>query len=135
MKKCLLLLFVLTSCQTPTSTSQPMNQRGSASADSTSENYADHVVEEKTLNAFNSMMSAPTDGERSQSIANYLDRQRSFFYIGQGLLAQFDEKLDQLHQQYADKENVDLEQSSNSDFNELNLSTKLKSSSSSGSPT
>ncbi len=121
MKKCLLLLFILTSCQTPAPTSQPANLRGSASVEQTAEQYTDHVVEEKTLNAFSSMMSAPTDGERSQSISNYLDRQRSFFYIGQGLLAQFDEKLDQLHQQYADKENVDLEQNSNTDFNEFNV--------------
>lgn len=110
-KKIILLLFVLSSCQT----SKPTNQRQSASVE-----HAEHQVEEKTLNAFNSMMSAPTDGERSRRIANYLDRQRNFFYIAQGLLSQFDEKLDQVYNKYSNQDNIDLEAAQIEDLTEFN---------------
>ncbi len=110
-KKSLLLLFILSSCQTSKTTSQ----RGSASVE-----VAEHQVEEKTLNAFNNMMSASTDGERSRRIANYLDRQRNFFYIAQGLLGQFDEKLDQVYTKYSHQENIDLEAANSEDLSEFN---------------
>jgi peptidoglycan/xylan/chitin deacetylase (PgdA/CDA1 family) len=46
---------------------------------------------------FQSLMSAPTDAERSRNFAKYLDRQRNFYYIAQQLLFQFDERLDVIY--------------------------------------
>lgn len=124
-KKILMLLFVLSSCQTP----NPARQRESASVDSITESQitqpSEHQIEEKTLNSFKAMMTAPNDGERSRRIANYLDRQRNFFYIAQGLVAQFDEKLDQIYDQYSNQDNVDLETAQVNELVEFN-NLKLK---------
>lgn len=46
---------------------------------------------------FEKLMSNPSDAEKSRDFANYLDRQRSFFYVAQQLLFQFDEKLDVIY--------------------------------------
>lgn len=52
---------------------------------------------QKHAHTFDKLMSAATDSERSRNFANYLDRQRSFYYIAQQLLFQFDEKLDVIY--------------------------------------
>lgn len=50
--------------------------------------------EQKHANTFEKLMEAPTDAERSRNFANYLDRQRSFYYVAQQLLFDFDARLD-----------------------------------------
>lgn len=58
-------------------------------------NYEDE--DQKNLRTFEKLMSNPNDGEKSRDFANYLDRQRSFFYVAQQLLFTFDEKLDVIY--------------------------------------
>ena len=48
-------------------------------------------------NTFQNIMSAPKDGQRSQEAAHFLQRQRDFYYIAQGLLNNFDEELAKLY--------------------------------------
>ena len=57
----------------------------------------EQVDNEEHIATFEKLMSNPDDGEKSRSFANYLDRQKTNFYIGQQLMFQFDEKLDALY--------------------------------------
>lgn len=63
----------------------------------TTASYDSEDADLKNLKTFERLMSNPSDAEKSRDFANYLDRQRSFYYIGQQLLFQFDEKLDVLY--------------------------------------
>lgn len=71
-------------------------------------------AEGKHLRTFEKLMNAPTDAEKSRNFANYLDRQRSFYYIAQQLLFSFDEKLDVIY----NKKQIG-EQLTNEDVNEF----------------
>lgn len=55
------------------------------------------VENEEHIATFNKLMSNPSDAEKSRNFANYLDRQKNFFYIGEQSMFQFDEKLDALY--------------------------------------
>lgn len=59
--------------------------------------YQNDDNEQKHLRTFEQLMNHPDDSEKSREFANYLNRQRSFFYIAQQLLFQFDQKLDVIY--------------------------------------
>jgi len=63
----------------------------------TTASYEYEDDDQKNLRTFEKLMSNPNDGEKSRDFANYLDRQRSFFYVAQQLLFSFDEKLDVIY--------------------------------------
>ena len=49
-------------------------------------------------NSFMALMNQTSDGERSRAVAQYLDRQRDFYYIAHGMMNTFDNELNLLHQ-------------------------------------
>lgn len=52
----------------------------------------------KHVQTFTNLMNAPSNGERSRQFAQFIDRQRSFYYIAQDYIQKFDTELDVLHQ-------------------------------------
>lgn len=60
---------------------------------------------------FKNLMNKPNDGEKSRAVANFLDRQRDFYFIAHGMLNVFDAELDRLVilQKQKKLEPVDLE--------------------------
>ncbi len=46
---------------------------------------------------FRGLMSSASDAERSRAFAKFLDRQRDFYFISQGMLSEFDAELDRIY--------------------------------------
>lgn len=63
----------------------------------TTASYEYEDEDQKNLRLFERLMSNPNDEEKSRDFANYLERQKSFFYVAQQLLFSFDEKLDVIY--------------------------------------
>ncbi len=53
-------------------------------------------VSKKAEATFKNLMNKPSDDERSQAVAVFLDRQRDFYFIAHGMLNEFDAELDRL---------------------------------------
>lgn len=103
----LILLFTF-SCQ-----SQKKNEEIRTAA-----SYVYEDSEQKHVKTLENLMSEAEDSEKSRKFANYLERQKSFYYIGQQLLFQFDEKLDVIYNKKLNGEELTVE-----DMNEF---TKIR---------
>ncbi len=87
---CVLMLGSLYSCMSVTSKSNtsalPREPQQVVSEDDS----------KKAEATFKSLMNNPNDGERSRAVANFLNRQRDFYFIAHGMLNEFDTELDRL---------------------------------------
>ena len=105
----LFVFVIFSSCQTKNSfqTANPQDTSKARLAASTEDD--DDDAEEKHRQTFINLMSEAKDSERADRVKSFFDRQRSFFYIGQELLAQFDQKLEVLHQKWRTQQNITAE--------------------------
>lgn len=71
---------------------------------------------------FDDLMDNPDDGEKSRAVANFLNRQRDFYFIAHGMLNAFDSELDNLMtlQKTRDLTEADLEK-----FEKLSFQMRL----------
>lgn len=73
-------------------------------------------AEERHRKTFVSLMNEP-DATRHESIKKFMDRQRTFFYIAQEMIAAFDVRLEELHQKFERGEAITAEEFQS--FNEM----------------
>ncbi len=106
----LFLLGALFSCQTRTifqgsnQILQPPTARLSASVD------ADDDAEEQHRQTFINLANEKDPEERAKRVRKFLDRQRSFFYIAQELMNDFDAQLDELYKKQQAGQTVTAEE-------------------------
>jgi peptidoglycan/xylan/chitin deacetylase (PgdA/CDA1 family) len=88
----LVMLSTLLACTSPWKNNSANRNPQQAATEYSSEE------EIRNENTFKTLISQP-EGSRDQEFARYLRRQMGFFYIGQGLVTQFDQELEKLYQQ------------------------------------
>ncbi len=103
----LLPFAILFSCQSKTTNQVvyqvPASARLSASAE-------EDDYEEQHRQTFVNLMNEANDKLRTENIGKFFNTQRSFFYIAQGLMDNFDEKLDHLYQKKQKGETISAEE-------------------------
>src|SRR5687768_3456718 len=99
------LTFTLMGCsfsartkENPTQIREPQYARPAIS-----DTEAGNETELHLSKVFSTLINYESDSERSQATAHFLDRQRNFFYIAQGLLSTFDEELSRLHRKHVEQ--------------------------------
>jgi len=109
----LLLLTGTFSCQLKSAKNEAEVTGARATASAVEE---EDDSEERHRNTFVSLMNEP-DVTRHERIKKFMDRQRAFFYIAQEMIADFDARLEKLHQKFKRGEAITAEEFQS--FNEM----------------